>query len=143
MTRTIFVDNRNNTNQSNKSINQYSEYQFQRNFTKQKIILTTGIVGAWTSVDSEILGDTIFKANNYASYLQVDKSFKKLTIAGGIRYEYVSQMSPENFKGDIIPGGKASDDRWIARIAANYSISEYSSLRLSLGQGYRLSLIHI
>lgn len=137
MTRTIFVDNRNNTNQSNKSINQYSEYQFQRNFTKQKIILTTGIVGAWTSVDSEILGDTIFKANNYASYLQVDKSFKKLTLAGGIRYEYVSQMSPENFKGDIIPGGKASDDRWIGRIAANYSVSEYSSLRLSLGQGYR------
>jgi iron complex outermembrane receptor protein len=131
------VDNRNNTNQSNKSINQYSEYQFQRNFTKQKIILTTGIVGAWTSVDSEILGDTIFKANNYASYLQVDKSFKKLTLAGGIRYEYVSQMSPENFKGDIIPGGKASDDRWIGRIAANYSVSEYSSLRLSLGQGYR------
>lgn len=137
LNRTIFVDNRNNTNQSNKSINQYSEYQFQRNFEKQKLILTSGIVGAWTNVDSEILGDTIFKGNNFAGYLQLDKSWDKLTLAAGIRYEYVGQRSPENFKGDIIPGGKVSDDRWISRLAGNYSLSEYSSLRLSVGQGYR------
>lgn len=137
MTRTILVDNRNNTNQSNKSTNQYTEYQFQRNFTKAKLILTTGVVGAWTSVDSEILGDTLFTAHNYASYLQLDKTIDKLTLAAGIRYEYIGQRSPENFKGDVIPGGSVSDDRWISRVAANYSVSEYSSLRLSLGQGYR------
>lgn len=138
LSRTISVNNENNTNQSNKSLNQYNEYQFQRNFEKQKLILTAGLVGAWSKVDSEILGDTTFYSTNYAAYLQLDKSFgEKLTIAGGIRYEYVSQKSPEYFLGDTIPNGKASDGQLISRLAANYQLSQYSFLRVSYGQGYR------
>ncbi len=138
MTRTIFVDNKNNTNQSNKSVNQYTEYQFQRNFEKQKLIITAGAVGAWTSVDSEILGDTTFKSTNYATYLQADKKFTdNFTVAAGVRYEYVGQRSPEVFMGQKIPGGKVSDGQLISRIALNYSTSEYSALRASFGQGYR------
>jgi iron complex outermembrane receptor protein len=138
MNRTIFINNKNNTNQSNSSTNQYSEYQFQRNFEQLKLIITSGAVGAWTSVNSQILGDTLFKASNYAFYLQADKTFgSNLTIAGGVRYEYISQRSPEVFKGVTIPGGIVSNDQWISRLSANYKLGEYSSLRASLGQGYR------
>lgn len=138
LSRTISVNNENNTNQSNKSLNQYNEYQFQRKFEKQKLILTTGIVGAWSKVDSEILGDTTFYSGNYAAYLQLDKTIgDKLSLAGGIRYEYVDQTSPEYFLGDTIPGGKASDGQLISRMAANYELGKYSFLRASFGQGYR------
>jgi iron complex outermembrane receptor protein len=137
LTRTILIDNQNNTNQSNTSVNQYCEYQFQRNFEKLKLVMTTGAVAAWSKTNSQILGDTTFYANNDALYLQLDKTFGKLIIAGGLRYEYVRQRSPENFMGTIIPGGKASDDQLISRLSANYSFSEYSSLRASFGQGYR------
>lgn len=138
LSRTISVNNENNTNQSNKSLNQYTEYQFQRKFEKQKLILTTGIVGAWSKVDSEILGDTTFYSGNYAAYLQLDKTIgTKLSLAGGIRYEYVDQTSPEFFLGDTIPGGKASDGQLISRMAANYELGKYSFLRASFGQGYR------
>ena len=138
LNRTVFINNENNTNQSNKSLNQYSEYQFQRNFEKAGIILTAGAVGQWTRVDSEILGDTIFNAANYAAYLQADKTFsEKLIVAAGLRYEYVKQNSPEYFLGDTIPGGVVSDGQLISRISASYQLAQYSTFRASFGQGYR------
>ena len=138
MARTILVNNKNNTDQSNSSVNQYLEYQFQRRFEKQNLMLTSGLVGAWNKTDSQILGDTTFYGQNHAAYLQLDKTFAdKLTIAGGLRYEFVQQNSPEYFKGDTIPGGISKNDRLIARISANYQLSQYSSLRASYGQGYR------
>lgn len=138
LTRTIFVDNKNNTNQSNKSLNQYTEYQFQKNIDKLRLILTTGAVGAWTKVDSEILGDTTFRSANYAWYLQADKTVNdNFTLAAGVRYEYVQQNSPEVFMNVKIPGGQVSDGQLISRLAANYKTSEYSAIRASFGQGYR------
>ncbi|MBC7885336.1 MAG: TonB-dependent receptor, partial [Saprospiraceae bacterium] len=138
LSRTMFINNENNTNQSNKSLNQYNEYQFQRNFEKQKLVLTAGVVGAWSKVDSEILGDTTFYSSNYATYLQVDKTIgENLTLAGGVRYEYVDHTSPELYLGDTIPGGKATDGQLISRISANYALHKYSAIRASYGQGYR------
>ncbi len=138
LSRTISVDNKNNTNQSNSSLNQYTEYQFQRKFEDLKLVLTSGLVGSWNKSDSQILGDTTFYSSNYAAYLQLDKTFgEKLTFAGGLRYEYVKHRSPEFFLGDTIPGGKASDGQLIGRLSANYQLAPYSFLRASFGQGYR------
>ncbi|MGB4959870.1 MAG: TonB-dependent receptor [Saprospiraceae bacterium] len=138
MSRTIFINNENNTNQSNASVNQYTEYQFQRNFEKQKMVLTTGVVGSWNKTDSEILGDTTFYANNNAAYIQLDKTIgDKLIIAGGLRYEYVEHKSPSNFQGIIIPDGKAADGQLISRLSGNYALADYTSIRASFGQGYR------
>jgi outer membrane receptor protein involved in Fe transport len=138
MGRTILVNNTNNTNQSNSSVNQYAEYQFQRKFEKAQLTLTSGIVGAWNKTDSQLLGDTTFYGQNHAVYLQLDKTFgQKLTIAGGLRYEYIKQISPEVFEGVVIPNGKVTNDKLIGRLSANYQVSEYSSIRASYGQGYR------
>lgn len=138
LARTIFVNNTNNTNQSNSSVNQYVEYQFQRKFDESKITLTSGAVGAWNKTDSQILGDTTFYGQNHAAYLQVDKAIgQKLTIAGGLRYEYIKQISPEVFDGIVIPDGRVKDDKLIARLSANYQTTVKSSIRASYGQGYR------
>ena len=138
MSRLMFLDNKNNTNQSNNSQNRYLEYQFQRNFESQKLVMTAGLVGAWSTTNSQILGDTTFYGRNHAAYVQLDKTFgDKLTIAGGLRYEYVKQISPEQFNGVTITNGIAKDDQLIGRISANYQLAPYSALRASFGQGYR------
>ncbi|MBK8628204.1 MAG: TonB-dependent receptor [Saprospiraceae bacterium] len=138
MARSIIINNANNTNQSNSSINQYVEYQWQRNFENLNLTMTSGLVGSWNKTDSEILGDTTFYGQNHAAYLQMDKKLgDKLTIAGGLRYEYIKQISPEVFQGYTIPGGEVTDDKLIGRLSANYQTSKYSSVRASFGQGYR------
>ncbi len=138
MGRTTWINNTNDTNQSNSSTNQYIEYQYQKNFKDIDLMVTSGIVGAWSSTNSQILGDTTFKGQNHAAYVQMDKKFgDKLTIAGGLRYEYIKQQSPEVFDKDTIPNGIAQDGQMIGRLSANYQLHEYSSLRASIGQGYR------
>lgn len=132
------IKNDNNTNQSNASISNYTEYQFQRNFEAQQLVFSAGGVGYWNKTDSEILGDTTFYAKSYAAYVQADKKFgDKWTLSAGLRYEYVLQESPENFMGIIIPNGIKSDDRLISRLGLNYKLAEYTNLRASWGQGYR------
>ncbi|MCZ2099917.1 MAG: TonB-dependent receptor [Chitinophagales bacterium] len=138
MARSMIIDNNNDNNQSNHSTNHYVEYQFQRDFIPAGLIFTTGVVGQWSNTNSELLGDTTFRSQNYALYLQADKTItSKLTLAGGLRYEYIQQNSPEFFFKDTIPGGKVTNDQVVARISANYQVAEYSALRGSLGQGYR------
>ena len=133
--RTTSVNNENNTNQSNSSLNHYGEYQIQNTLSGLGVTYTAGVVGIWNKTDSQILGDTTFEASSYATYIQLDKSFgEKLTISGGLRYEYNSQTSPIS---TIDPTGKKSDDQVIARLSANYQLYENTFLRGSWGQGYR------
>ncbi len=138
MARSMLIKNDNDNNQGNESANHYVEYQFQRDFEDAGLILTSGIVGQWSKSNSQLLGDTTFSGLNYALYLQADKEFgKRLTVSGGLRYEYIQQNSPEIFFNDTIPGGKVSNDQLVARISANYKVAEFSSVRASFGQGYR------
>lgn len=138
MARSMFISNDNDNNQSNHSVNHYLEYQFQRDFSDAGLILTSGAVGQWTNTKSEILGDTTFKSQNYAVYVQADKTLgSRLTISGGLRYEFIQQNSPEIYFKDTIPNGKVTNGQLIARLSANYQIAEYSSFRASYGQGYR------
>lgn len=136
--RTIWIDNVNDTNQSNQSTTHYGEYQFQRDFEDLGLVMTSGVVGTWGRTNSQILGDTTFFSDSYAAYVQLDKKlFSKLSLSGGIRYEYISHTSPSNFMGVIIPNGKKSAGKLISRVSANYEITEYTFLRGSYGQGYR------
>lgn len=138
LARTIKIDNDNDNNQSNHSVNQYLEYQFQRDFENAGLVLTSGVVGQWSKVNSQLLGDTTFTANNYAAYVQADKELgKKLTLSSGLRYEYIQQNSPEIYQNDTIPNGRATNDQLVARVSANYQIADYASFRASFAQGYR------
>ena len=125
-------------NQDNRSNSYYGEYQFQRNFTKQALVLTAGGVLSGTDIRAELYGDTLFTSQNYAAYLQLDKQFfDKLNVSGGFRYEYNRQRSPEEFAGDTIPDGLVTEGRPVFRLGANYRAADATFFRASYGQGYR------
>jgi outer membrane receptor protein involved in Fe transport len=133
LSRLTSIDNQNNTNQSNKSLNQYAEYQFQRQIEKYKLGVSAGIVGSVGTTDSQILGDTTFKTSNGAMYLQLDKRMKDLIVNAGIRYEYNRHDSPIS----LDPNGVKEDSKWIGRLSANQKVADYTHIRASYGQGYR------
>jgi len=138
MARTIWVDNVNDTEQSNNSVNNYTEYQWMRNIDKYDLHVTSGLVASWNKTNSQILGDTTFYGQNHAAYIQLDKKIGDyLTLNGGLRYEYVQQNSPEIFGTVTIPNGIAKDDAFIGRLALNYHPTDFTSFRASFGQGYR------
>lgn len=136
--RTMYISNINNTDQSNFSTNHYTEYQLQKQIKPWGLNVASGAVFSKNFVDSQILGDTTYVGQNHAGYLQLEKVINnKLSISGGIRYEYIQQNSPEFFGKDTIPNGVVKDDKWIGRLAFNYQPLPFTFLRGSIGQGYR------
>ena len=140
------VNNQNNGNRSNTSKLYYGEYQFQKKFEKQDIVLSAGAVTTATYIEAELYGDTTYKSRNYATYLQLDKKFfDKLTLAFGARYEQNITLSPEVISSgpiqDTIPDGRVSEGKPVFRIGANYQLAENTYLRSSWGQGYRYPTI--
>ncbi len=137
-TRYHYILNDNDNNQSNESNNIYTEYQFSRNFVRRSINLSSGLVYNGNFTDSELFSDTLVTASNIASYVQADITLKeKLSLSGGLRYEYNRQNVPEMFDGVTIPDGKITDSGLIARFGLNWELADYSFLRASWGQGYR------
>ncbi len=142
ITRTFYVDNQNNNNQSNSSISEYIEYQAQKDFKSIGLLVTTGASTLLNSSDSALFGDTTFTSRNFAIYAQVEKKFhEKLNLIFGVRAERNVQLSPEEFQGFTIPEGRDDDSKFIARAAMSYPLMEFTFLRASFGQGYRYPTI--
>ena len=143
MGRYYFINNQNNQNRSNSSTLVYGEYQFQKNFESQNLVLTSGFVNIHSQSDSELFGDTIYTNNNIAAYLQLDKKvWDKLNLSAGFRYEYNNTNTPvlvqiSDFVNDTIPNGKISEGKPVFRFGANYQINNSTFIRASWGQGYR------
>lgn len=132
------VNNENSNERSNSSDLYYGEYQFQRRFANSGLVLTAGAVGQGTSVNAELYGDTTYRSQNFAGYLQLEKKFfDKLNISVGGRYEYNALFSPEVVNGEEIPGGKVTESKPVFRVGANYQAAKFTYLRASWGQGYR------
>lgn len=141
-TRYHYINNINSGNQSNKSNTFFGEYQFQRKFKPINTLVTTGLIGSKSDTDAELFGDTTFTTRVFAYYGQLEKQlFDKLNLSGGLRYEYNEQLTPEMFNDIVVPGGKISAGKWIARLGASYEYMPFSSIRTSWGQGYRFPTI--
>ncbi len=141
-TRFHHIDNNNSGNQSNKSNTYFGEYQFQRKVESINTLVTSGIIGSGSVTDSELFGDTTFTTKIFAYYTQLEKkAFDKLNLSGGLRYEYNEQITPQKFNDIVIPGGKISAGKWIARLGASYEYMPFSSVRASWGQGFRFPTI--
>ncbi len=141
------IHNNNNSNQSNSSQNLYGEYQFQRNFEEIGLVLTAGAVGQQSLVHADLYGGD-FKANNWATYLQLDyQPIERLNLSTGLRYEKFIQYSPSiisEFGGtviDTIPDGKTAESKPVFRFGANYRLGVATYLRGSWGQGFRYPTI--
>lgn len=136
------ITNGNSGNQSNASKSNYLEYQYLKKFTDFGLDLTAGVASYFVSSNSELFGDVELTSNNISTYLEGDKTIgDRLTINGGLRYEYNYQESPEEFKGDTIPGGLVTESKLIARIGLNYKLDTATYVRASWGQGYRFPTI--
>lgn len=141
-TRYHHINNKNSGNQSNKSNTYFGEYQFQRRFESLNTLLTSGLISSTSKTDAELFGDTTFTTKVFAYYAQLEKKmFDKLNLSGGVRYEYNEQQTPAVFNDIVIPEGRISAGKWIARIGASYEYMPFSSIRASWGQGYRFPTI--
>lgn len=130
------LDNNNDNDQGNFSDVFYGEYQFQQNFETYGINdfnATFGLVGINTYGQSQLYSGENTNGNNtaqnYASYLQLDKSFwERLTVSAGVRYEYY-EINDENARKPVFRSG------------VNYRLGQATFLRASYGQGFRFPSI--
>lgn len=142
LTRVFYTNNDQNNNQSNRSLSEYVEYQYQTDIKELGLLATTGVTMQLANSDSELFGDTTFFSRNIAAYAQVEKDFfEDLHVLFGIRLENNVQISPEEFMGFVIPDGRDVDTKFISRGALNYKLGKASFLRGSIGQGYRYPTI--
>lgn len=136
--RYYLTDNTNysNTGQSSMSQIAYGDYQFQRGWMNNTLVLTTGASATHNTVTSYLYGN--HSSFNGALYAQGEKKWKKLDVTAGVRFEY--------FKQDTIRGdsdyyiGKDSlklPVRPIFRAGVHYQLAKYTHLRASYGQGVR------
>lgn len=130
------LDNDNDNNQGNFSDVFFGQYTYQQNFDRFDIAdmkTTFGVMAQRTFGESQLYrGDNEEGANeasNYASFLQVDKTFfERLTVSAGVRYEYF-EINDD------------SDSRPVFRTGVNYQAAEATFIRGSYGQGYRFPSI--
>ncbi len=151
--RIYSINNKNNDNRSNTSQLYYGEYQFQKKWDEKGLVLSAGAVSTSTFIEAELYGDTTYRSQNFATYLQLDKKFfDKLNISFGARYEQNITNSPEFVTytppgqstplfTDTIPNGKISEGKPVFRLGANYQLGVATYLRASWGQGYRYPTI--
>ena len=140
--RYFSIDNKSTTGTDNFSDLFYGSYQFQRKFESANLVLTAGLVASKTDVVAPLYGDTSYVLTNNAAYLQVEKKFfDRLNFSAGIRYEYNRIDGPEQVGQFMIPNGRTSDARPVARFGANYQAGEATFFRASWGQGFRFPTI--
>ncbi len=138
-TRYFKTRNVNDKNQSSTGDLYYGELQYQKRFARN-LTLTSGIV----LMSQQIYSDSLYgrrEGYNTASYIQLDKKIKKLTISGGLRGEFF-RVDTARTKGSILDG-KINNLPFqpVARLGVNYQLFEYTFLRSSFGQGYRFPSI--
>lgn len=143
--RYVKRDNITQTNQSIKSDQIFTEYQFYKRFVSWGANFTGGVVYQWAETDAELY-DGNYYSNNAGFYAQLEKDFfgERLNLIAGARYEInrigeVDSSNISNINGEAL-------DKWEAkpvfRIGANYELVKgITYLRSSFGQGYRFPTI--
>src|SRR5690606_30120233 len=113
--------------QSNNSDFFWGEYQIAHRFPKLGLQLNAGTVVSYTQSASPLFSGNQ-TAENFAAYIQADKSWKKFNFSTGARWE--------NYKlNDYV------ESKPVYRTGINYELLKYTFLRCSWGQGYRFPTI--
>jgi len=142
ITRYYKINNGSTTNQGTSSDNLFAEYQFTGKTEGLGLEYTLGASAYLAQTNSELYGNIDISANNFAGYVQLEKSFKeKLTVTVGTRLERNAHIAPDSIIGEMVIDGSVSDSRLVSRIGLNYQLADYTYLRGSWGQGYRFPTI--
>ena len=140
-TRYLKVVNDNSTKgqddgQDNESETFYSDYQWQKNFEKYNLRITTGTTNEIVYARSDLFqGDNTKK--NHSIYTQLDKKIGRLNLSFGGRFEHFKVGSEKEYilDGDTLTSFSASKP--VFRTGLNYQLAEATYLRTSWGQGFR------
>lgn len=136
-TRYYHLDNINTNNQSNFSRTYFAEYTASQDFEHygiEGLNISAGAMTSYTTARSNLYianedGDGNNDAHNTALFMQVDKRFfDRLTISGGVRYEWYRVNSDLN-------------EAPIFRAGANMQLLDGTFVRASIGQGIRFPTI--
>ncbi len=136
-TRTYF----NRPSFNTKTILENINYQFSKNYTTKNLTVIAGLDEQvlWINVPAFADGGKK-KANILAGFMQLEKKYKRLTLVGGVRFEYfayqkLSGVTGAEFKDKngklkfYLPG------QW--RAGLNYQAAKNTFIRFNIGQAYR------
>jgi iron complex outermembrane receptor protein len=144
---------------STTSTEYYLDYTYSHNFRKAGLVLTAGANGfvsivrgrTFVPVDTNITAPVKIGTNdvkNVAAFIQFEKKFfKRLTVEGGLRFEY-AQLEDTTVQNRL-PLVNALSEAFghkkdinspvtpLGRIGINYQATEGTFIRGSFGQGFR------
>lgn len=136
-TRWYRVNNRGTEQTSALSDLFFGEYQYQKRFNDH-FILTSGVASFANGVKSNLYGD--HQGYNVAAFSQMDATiFKKLTLSGGLRFEYYQLDTAKSSNYEIMTKNDTISIpvQPVFRFGANYEIFKHTHIRASWGMGYR------
>lgn len=126
--RVLHADNQNNTNQENKDVVYYGEYQYQHLFDSS-LVLNSGASGSYCASEAQIFGNENHYASSAGIFSQIDKKYKRLNLSFGGRIEGYRD------------GNQDMEWKPVIRAGANYRFGGKTFFRGSFGQGYRYPTI--
>lgn len=126
--RVLHANNENNTNQNNKDIMYYGEYQYQHIFG-DNLVLNSGASGSYCASEAQIFGADFHYASSAGIFSQIDKKWNRLNLSLGARIEGYRD------------GKQAMEWKPVLRAGANYRVGDKTFFRASFGQGYRYPTI--
>lgn len=136
-TRTYF----NRPSFSTKTILENINYQFIKNFSNKNLSIITGVDEQflWINVPAFVDGGKK-TANILAAFMQLEKKYKKLTLVGGVRFEYFAYQKLSGVTGAEFrdKNGKLKfylPGQW--RAGLNYQAAKNTFIRFNIGQAYR------
>lgn len=111
----------------------YAEYQFQKRFDND-FVITAGGVGSYAwGRDDNYNNKKPVSTYSTGAYVQLEHKIDRLSMVGGIRYEY---SAIDNYVTDSL-GIEIQSNPLVGRFGLNYELGRNSFLRASFGQGYR------
>ncbi len=126
--RVLHANNETNTNQNNKDIMYYGEYQYQHIFG-DNLVLNSGASGSYCASEAQIFGADFHYASSAGIFSQIDKKWNRLNLSLGARIEGYRD------------GKQAMEWKPVLRAGANYRVGDKTFFRASFGQGYRYPTI--
>ena len=136
-TRTYF----NRPSFNTKTILENINYQFIKNYTSKNLTVIAGLDEQllWINVPAFSDGGKK-KANILATFMQLEKKYKKLTLVGGVRFEYFAYQKLSGVTGAEFrdKNGKLKfylPGQW--RAGLNYQAAKNTFIRFNIGQAYR------
>ncbi len=124
-----------------KTILENIDYRFTKQWVEKNLTVIAGANEQLLWINVPAFGGNGKKvANLFASYLQLDKKYNKLTLSSGVRFETFAYQKKAGVTGAQFKDGNGKlkfylPGQW--RAGLNYQATKKASIRFNIGQAYR------